>query len=222
MQLLTTALTPAVFALGEVRFNKQFSRLAPEDEERAVPIEDYVEMTAAQRGDRIPYIHATDDDRHLIKVACSDSVVALVEDRRRYWQTLQYLSGVHEAQLTALHRTDFEELRAKYEQATTARETSLDDIARAMSDLATSSRAPSGAGMAGGLGRRPRIRRRAASAPARRDRGGRSASRTRSGPPRPRRRVAVQRLRHLLPGAPAVLREGHRRHRRRGPAGSPG
>ena len=29
VQLLTTALTPAVFALGEVRFSKQFSRLAP-------------------------------------------------------------------------------------------------------------------------------------------------------------------------------------------------
>jgi pyruvate-ferredoxin/flavodoxin oxidoreductase len=152
VQLLTTAMTPAVFALGEVRFSKQFSRLAPEDEESCVLIEDYVEMTPAQRGDRIPYIHATDGDRRLIKVACSDSVVHLVEDRRRYWQTLQYLSGVHEAQLTALHRSDFEELKAKYEQATSARETSLDDIARAMSDLATSSRAPSGSGMPGGFG----------------------------------------------------------------------
>ena len=55
-------------------------------------------------------------------------------------------------QLTALHRTDFEELKAKYEQATSARETSLDDIARAMADLATSSRAPSGGGLAGGFG----------------------------------------------------------------------
>ncbi|MCU0262235.1 MAG: thiamine pyrophosphate-dependent enzyme, partial [Candidatus Nanopelagicales bacterium] len=152
VQLLTTALTPAVFALGEVRFSKQFSRLAPEDEERAVVIEDFIELSPAQRADRIPFIHATDGDRRLIKVACSDSVVHLVEDRRRYWQTLQYLSGVHEAQLTALHRADFEELKAKYEQATSARETSLDDIARAMSDLATSSRAPSGAGLPGGFG----------------------------------------------------------------------
>jgi pyruvate-ferredoxin/flavodoxin oxidoreductase len=151
VQLMTTALTPAVFALGEVRFSKQFSRLAPAQEETAVPIEEYVEMSSAQRGDRIPFIYATDGERRLIKVACSDSIVHLVEDRRRYWQTLQYLSGVHEAQLTALHRTDFEELKAQYEQATAARETSLDDIARAMSDLATSSRAPSGAGMAGGF-----------------------------------------------------------------------
>ena len=51
VQLLTTALTPAVFALGEVRFSKQFSRLAPEDEERAVLIEDYVEMKYLALGD---------------------------------------------------------------------------------------------------------------------------------------------------------------------------
>jgi pyruvate-ferredoxin/flavodoxin oxidoreductase len=107
-------------------------------------------MSVAERGSRIPYVFATDDDRHLIKVACSDSIVALVEDRRRYWQTLQYLSGVHEAQLTALHRTDLEALRTMYAAATEQRETSLDDIARAMSELATSSRAPAGA--AAGVG----------------------------------------------------------------------
>jgi len=95
---------------------------------------------------------ATDDDRHLVKVACSHSIVALVEDRRRYWQTLQYLSGVHEAQLTALHRTDLEALRTMYEAATEQRESSLDDIARAMSELATSSRSPVGAGVGVGVG----------------------------------------------------------------------
>ena len=151
VQLLTTPLTPAVFALGEVRFSKQFTRLDPELEADAVPIDEYVEMTVAQRGHRLPFIHATDSDRRLITVACSDSVVALVEDRRRYWQTLQYLSGVHEGQLTALHRADLEELRASYEQATAARESSMDDIARAMSDLATSSRAPAGGGLGAAL-----------------------------------------------------------------------
>ncbi len=110
----------------------------------------------------MPFIHATDGNRRLIKVACSDAIVHLVEDRRRYWQTLQYLSGVHEAQLTALHRTDLEELRAQYEQATAARESSLDDIAAAMAELATSSRGsvglPTGFGgaAAGGAGCRPR------------------------------------------------------------------
>ncbi len=166
--LLTTPLTPAEFALGEVRFAKQFRRLADDETDRGVPIDEYVELPIAKRGDKVPFIHATDADRHLIRIACSDRVVALVEDRRRYWQTLQYLSGVHEASLTALHNADFAELKAQYEQATMAREGSLDDIARAMSELATSSRAPSagggfgGGGLGGGFGGAPA----AAAAPA--------------------------------------------------------
>jgi pyruvate-ferredoxin/flavodoxin oxidoreductase len=147
LQLMTTPLTPAEFALGEVRFKKQFHRLAAEDEEHALPMHEYVELPRTQRADRIPFVYATDEDRHLIKVACAEGIVSLVEDRRRYWQTLQYLSGVHEAQLTALHRTDFDELKTMYEQAMQQRESSLDDIARAMSELATSSKAPVGLGL---------------------------------------------------------------------------
>ncbi|HQR79329.1 MAG TPA: 4Fe-4S binding protein, partial [Actinomycetota bacterium] len=150
--LMTTPLTPAEFALGEVRFKKQFRRLRADEEEAATPIDEYVDLPAEQRDGRVPFIHATDGQRHLIKVACSSAIVALVEERRRYWQTLQYLSGVHEAGLTALHKADLDALRTQYEQASAARESSLDDIARAMSELATSSRAPVGAGLTGLLG----------------------------------------------------------------------
>jgi pyruvate-ferredoxin/flavodoxin oxidoreductase len=148
-QLMTTPLTPAEFALGEVRFKKQFRRLAAELEDRAMPIHEYVELPRPQRAGRVPFVYATDDDRRLIKVACAEPIVSLVEDRRRYWQTLQYLSGVHEAQLTALHRSDFDELKSLYDQAMQQREASLDDIARAMSELATSSKAPVGVGFGG-------------------------------------------------------------------------
>jgi pyruvate-ferredoxin/flavodoxin oxidoreductase len=79
-------------------------------------------------------------------VACSQQVVALVEDRLRHWEILQYLAGEHEAKLTALHSSDIADLQARYDAAMAARETSLDDIARAMSELATSSRAPAGLG----------------------------------------------------------------------------
>jgi pyruvate-ferredoxin/flavodoxin oxidoreductase len=152
IQLMTTPLTPAEFALGEVRFKKQFRRLAPDLEATAVPMHEFVELPRPQRVDRIPFVYATDEDRHLIKVACSVGIVSLVEDRRRYWQTLQYLSGVHEAQLTALHRSDFDALKLMYEQATQQRENSLDDIARAMSELATSSKAPVGPSFGGSPG----------------------------------------------------------------------
>ncbi len=147
VQLLTTPLTPAEFALGEVRFKKQFRKLAADEEPFALPIDEYVELDTKAREGHVPFVYATDDDRRLIKVACSHKIVSLVEDRRRYWHTLQYLSGVHEAQLTALHAADLAELRERFEQAATARETSMDDIARAMSELATSSKAPAGVAM---------------------------------------------------------------------------
>ncbi|HMO11209.1 MAG TPA: pyruvate-flavodoxin oxidoreductase, partial [Actinotalea sp.] len=144
LQLMTTPLTPAEFALGETRFKKQFRKLAAADEERAVPIDEFVELERPAREGKVPFIYATDDDRHLIKVQCSGAVVALVEDRRRYWQILQYLSGQHEAALTALHGEDLATITARYDEAMTLRESSLDEIARAMADLATSSRAPAG------------------------------------------------------------------------------
>ncbi len=142
--LLTTPLTPAEFALGETRFKKQFRRLDEHEAAMAMPIDELVELPPEQRAGRVPFVYATDDDRHLIRVACSESVVALVEDRRRYWQTLQYLAGVHEHESTSLLRADIDALRAAYDDAMAARETSLDAIAAAMTDLATSSKAPMG------------------------------------------------------------------------------
>ncbi|MGV1006273.1 MAG: 2-oxoacid:acceptor oxidoreductase family protein [Candidatus Nanopelagicales bacterium] len=137
--LLDTPLTPAEFALGEVRFKKQFSKL--DGAANAVPIDQFVELTPAARVGKTPFVYATDGNRKLIKLAAAPAIVALVEDRRRYWQTLQYLSGGHEASLTALHQADFATLQAKYDEAMAARETSLDDIAKAMSELATASSA---------------------------------------------------------------------------------
>ena len=148
LQLMEVPLTPAEFALGETRFRKQFKRLAPELEDVAVPIDEYVELTSAEQAGKVPFVYATDENQRLIKVECSSLDRALVEDRRRNWQILQYLSGAHEAKLTALHTSDLADLRARYEQAMRDRESSIDDIAEAMSSLATSSRAPVGVGSA--------------------------------------------------------------------------
>ncbi len=146
LALLSTPLTPAEFALGETRFKKQFRKLTEEEEVGAIPIDEFIEMGTHQRAGHTPFVYATDDDRRLIKVRCATSIVTLVEDRRRYWQTLQYLSGVHEEQLTALHKSDIEALRQQYQEAASARESGMDAIARAMSELATSSKAPVGFG----------------------------------------------------------------------------
>lgn len=93
LQLLTVPLTPANFALGEVRFAKQFRWLAVHEEAAAVPIANYVELPPEQRVGKIPFVYTTDDRRQLVRMACSNAIVNLVEDRRKHWQLWQFLSG---------------------------------------------------------------------------------------------------------------------------------
>ena len=69
----------------------------------------------------------------------------LVEERRRYWRTLQYLAGRHVEKLDADHHTELQALQQRYQASETERETSLDSIARAMSELAAASKAPAAA-----------------------------------------------------------------------------
>jgi pyruvate-ferredoxin/flavodoxin oxidoreductase len=149
LQLMDTPLTPADFALGEVRFKKHFRVVDIDEDPVTVPIDAYVDLTPAERVGHVPFVWATDADKHLIKVATDGAIVTLVEERRRYWQILQFLAGVHLDKLSALHRSDVEELRARYDESQRQRESSLDEIARAMAELATSSAAQPGAVLPG-------------------------------------------------------------------------
>jgi len=144
LQLMQTPLTPADFARGEVRFAKHFHRLAAD--ENTVPIADFVQLPEAERAGKIPFVYGTDADQRLIKIGCSPALVELVEDRKHNWQTMQFLAGVAEAALGAEHRAELAQLTARYEEATAARDASLDEIAAAMADLAASSAAPAALG----------------------------------------------------------------------------
>ena len=159
-----------------------------------MPIDEYVELPADQRADHLPFIYATDDDRHLIKVVCSHSIVSLVEDRRRYWQTLQYLSGVHEAKLTALHRADIED--AAVEVRGGRRSPREFPGRHRPGHVGTGDVEPGAGGSRGGAA--VHVAGRRAATRGRGDGAGRCGPRSRLA--RPRRRGVVQRLRHLLPG----------------------
>ena len=150
--LFECPLTPATFALGETRFVKQFSKLPVELDAIAVPVEQYIDLPESSRGAHVPFIWSTDADLHLIKVRINPAVVSLVEERRRYWQLLQYLAGVNLDRLTALHKSDLADLQSRYDQAMAARESSMDEIARAMSELAASTNAQPVTSFGSGLG----------------------------------------------------------------------
>lgn len=154
LQLMAMPLTPAHFALSENRFKKQFRRLAADEEPRAVAIDAFIDLPPAERAGHIPFIYSADADRKLTKLAVSASIVELVEDRRHYWRTLQYLDGQDIVQMEKTHKASVDSLMVQYQDALKQRDSSLDDIARAMSELAASSKAQSGGfGLAGmGLG----------------------------------------------------------------------
>ncbi|MCL1898093.1 MAG: pyruvate-flavodoxin oxidoreductase, partial [Micrococcales bacterium] len=150
-QLKEIDFTPADFAFGEVRFAKNFKPLPTHMEDAALPVAEFIELSPDQRSDKVAFIWATDRKQRLIKVLVSSAMVAMVEDRKRFWQSLRFLAGREQSQLSAQHKSTVTELEANYAAALAGREEAIDSIAAAMATLATSSAAPAG-GLAGSLG----------------------------------------------------------------------
>ncbi len=82
----------------------------------------------------------------MIRLGFSSPIVALVEERQKYWNLLQYLAGQHVARMSAEHRVGMAKLQAQYQDSVKQRDSSLDGFARAMSELAASSKAQVGNG----------------------------------------------------------------------------
>ena len=147
LQLMKMALTPAHFAIGEIRFKKQFHKL-PADARDLVAVEEFVDLSPEQRAGKTAFIYTTDGRKRLIKLGVSEAIVALVEERRNYWHLLQYLDGQHVDKMNAEHKAGMATLQTQYQDSVKQRDFSLDSFARAMSELASSSKAPVGKGNA--------------------------------------------------------------------------
>ena len=139
-KLLAVPMTPADFALTEGRFRKHFHRLS--DDAVGVPVPEYIDLGPAEREGKTPFVWSTDDDKKLIKMDVSQDLIHLVRERRRNWRSLQVLAGLDVQKLDASHHIEMEALQLQLKEATEARETSINSIARAMSELAASSKAP--------------------------------------------------------------------------------
>ncbi|MEN8167501.1 MAG: 2-oxoacid:acceptor oxidoreductase family protein [Pseudomonadota bacterium] len=139
-QLLDIPFTAADFALNEGRFKKHFRRLNGTGE--AVPVAEYIELKTADRHGKIPFVWSTDANKNLIKLAVSSAIIDLTEERRRNWRMLEYLSGLHIDRLNETHRREMDEWQQKYQASNSARESSIDSIARGMAELASASGVP--------------------------------------------------------------------------------
>ena len=90
-------------------------------------------MDSIERKSFKPFIWSVDEDKHLIRLLVSQSVIGLAEERLRNWRMLRFLNG-----------QPYQELIGRHEQ-------DLDSIAKGMSELASSSRMPASFGMTEGL-----------------------------------------------------------------------
>ena len=140
-KLLEMPLTAAHFAFEEGRFKRHFAPIG--EEPNHVPLHEFIDLSDVDRSGKVPFIHATDDDLHLIKLSVSPTIVELTEDRRKSWRMLQSLGGLDLSALSSAHRVELEHWRKQFEDSVTQRESSLDSIARAMSELAAASNVPS-------------------------------------------------------------------------------
>ncbi|MDR1767297.1 MAG: 2-oxoacid:acceptor oxidoreductase family protein, partial [Propionibacteriaceae bacterium] len=135
-QLVTTDLTPAEFAYGEVRFRKNFRPL-PDDAPDPTPISQYAALEAADRAGKTPFILAAGEDGRLRRIAVSPAIVALVDDRQAYWQTLRFLAGRDQAAASKRHAAELADLRDQLDRAEEARQQGMDEIAEALAKLVT-------------------------------------------------------------------------------------
>ncbi len=149
-QRMQVPYTPADFALGEARFRKHFKRL-PEGANNGVPLHEYINLSAAEREGKAPYVLSVGPDKKLVKVGVAPAIVSLTEERRKNWRTLQFLAGQQAEAMEAALRTEVEALQAKLQEAAGQSEASLDAIAQAMAELAASSGAPVSAGIGGAI-----------------------------------------------------------------------
>ncbi|OQW95980.1 MAG: pyruvate ferredoxin oxidoreductase [Beggiatoa sp. IS2] len=89
-------MTFADFALSEGRFRKHF-RSAPRntwDDEKMVPMLEFVNMSADEQEGLFPYVWAVDRKNQLTRVIPSAEIVKSTKERRDFWRLLKGLSGL--------------------------------------------------------------------------------------------------------------------------------
>ena len=91
-QKMTLPLTTADWAFSEARFQQHFYR--PDDEEALLPFHQYLALDIDERDDTTAFIYTVDRNKQLGKIAISDEITRLAEERLNFWAQLKELAGV--------------------------------------------------------------------------------------------------------------------------------
>ena len=133
-QLKQLPFTPADFSLHEGRFKKQFHPI--DDSDGLEEVADYIALSNSERVGKTPFIWATDNQHHLIKLGVTDAIIALTEERLRNWHMLQYISGQRLVKIEQDHQQEVQHWQQRYQQAIEAKEQAIDTIADGLAELA--------------------------------------------------------------------------------------
>jgi pyruvate-ferredoxin/flavodoxin oxidoreductase len=123
-QTLEVPLTIADWAATEVRFKQHFSDLPRDQWDDAVPFDEYVRMSDADREGKTAFINAVGKGRHLRRLKVSPEMSVLAEERLQYWSQLRQLAGLEVSDaarnvVSAALESEFDAkvsaLRAEYE-----------------------------------------------------------------------------------------------------------
>ncbi len=126
-QYLERPFTFADFAVNEKEFQDQFSPVAGNVAESAlVPLVDYLGLTPAGRLGKTPYIVHRNQEKHLVKLALSQAMVAQTADKLHLWHTLQELGGIKNPFVQAAEQRLKEELTAEREKSLSEQKAQLE------------------------------------------------------------------------------------------------
>jgi pyruvate-ferredoxin/flavodoxin oxidoreductase len=91
-QKMTLPVTIADWAMGEARFRSHYKKAKEDDS--LVPFHEYVDMDEDERDGETAFVYTVDANRHLSKMAVSDEIVELAEERLRHWAQLKEMAGI--------------------------------------------------------------------------------------------------------------------------------
>jgi pyruvate-ferredoxin/flavodoxin oxidoreductase len=89
---MTLPVTIADWAMGEARFRRHYTKTNPDDS--LVPFHEYIDMDEDEREGETAFIYTVDAKRHLSKIAVSEEIVELAEERLRHWAQLKEMAGI--------------------------------------------------------------------------------------------------------------------------------
>ena len=108
-------------------------------------------MDSKERKSHKPFIWSVDEDKHLIRLLVSQSMIGLAEERLRNWRMLRFLNGQPVQEMEKHHRDELQQWKQRYQDLIGRHEQDLDSIAKGMSEHASSSPMPASFGMTEGL-----------------------------------------------------------------------